>query len=329
MTFRFEHFKMGRSAESSFFCQIRRMACFAAFAANCFRIVLLNPVVRIVLLNPWGEEWFSLESLLTLLKYALLGLLQGVTEPIPVSSSGHLVIAEHLFGVYPEGMSFEVLVNFASLIAVLLIYRQDLARLVSNSWAYLTRKERECRPDFLFAVYLVIGTIPAAVVGFLFEDAISDMFKGLTTIGVTLLITGVALWLIRNLRGRRGDRELSLKDALIVGMAQAVALIPGISRSGSTIVAAMALGMKRETALKFSFFLYIPVSIGSMVLGAADLAADPDFGVLAIPYCVAFLCSLIASYFALRWFMGIMARGNLIWFSIYCFIAGAAVLIGM
>ena len=313
LTFRFEHFKMGGKRR---ICPGKALTD-GIFYGSDFRG--MSPI-------PWGEGWLSLESFFTLLKYALLGLLQGVTEPIPVSSSGHLVIAEHLFGVHPEGMSFEVLVNFASLIAVLMIYQRDLVRLLSNSWAYLTRKEPQCRPDFMFMVYLVIGTIPAAVIGFLFEDAISEMLKGLTTIGVTLLITGAALWLIRNLRGRRGDRELSLRDALIVGMAQAAALIPGISRSGSTIVAAMALGMNRETALKFSFFLYIPVSVGGMILGAADLANDPDIGTLAIPYAVAFICSLIASYFALKWFMGIMARGNLKWFSFYCFIAGAAVL---
>lgn len=261
------------------------------------------------------------------LKYLLLGLLQGFTEPIPISSSGHLVIAEHLFGVHIEGLSFEVLVNFASLLAILLIYRKDLVRLTVNGLKYVVRRDPACKSDFLFIVYLVLATIPAAVIGLVLNDIISEQLKGLTTIGITLLITGVALWLIRNLRGKKNDQDLTLKDAIIVGLAQAIALIPGISRSGATIVAAMGLGMKQETALRFSFFLFIPVSVGAMVLEGSNLAKDPLLGQLAVPYLIAFVASLVASYFSLKWFMRVMARGNLKWFSIYCFIAGLCTLI--
>ncbi|WP_270181617.1 undecaprenyl-diphosphate phosphatase [Alkalihalobacillus sp. CinArs1] len=268
-------------------------------------------------------------ELWVLLKYALLGLLQGFTEPIPISSSGHLVIAKEYFNLETKGLSFEVLMNFASLIAVLIIYRRDLIRLTTNGLSYMTSKNKAAKDDFMFIVYLVIGTIPAAVLGILFGDLIGENLSHYKTVGVTLLITGVALWLIRNLRGGKGDQDLNLKDALIVGFAQAIALIPGISRSGATIVAAMGVGMKQETALRFSFLLFIPVSVGTMVFGIGDILADQRLRLddLLIPYIVAFLLSLIASYFSLKWFMNIMARGNLIYFAIYCFIAGALVLI--
>ncbi|WP_347550762.1 undecaprenyl-diphosphate phosphatase [Pseudalkalibacillus hwajinpoensis] len=262
-----------------------------------------------------------------LIKYALLGLLQGFTEPIPISSSGHLVIAQELFGLEIKGLSFEILMNFASLIAVLIIYRSDLVRLTSNGLSYVVSRDQRSKSDFMFIVYLLIGTIPAAVLGLLFEDFIGEQLKGIKIVGATLIITGIALWLIRNLRGSKGDSELNFRDAIIVGLAQAVALIPGISRSGATIVAAMGIGMKQETALRFSFLLFIPVSVGTMLLGFDDLLSDPRFNDLLIPYIVAFLLSLIASYFSLKWFMNIMARGNLIYFAIYCFIAGALVLI--
>ncbi|MFD0869970.1 Undecaprenyl-diphosphatase [Chlamydia abortus] len=268
-----------------------------------------------------------MESLWETLKYAILGLIQGFTEPIPISSSGHLVIAQRLFGLEIEGLSFEVLVNFASLLAVLLIYRQDLIRLTVNGFKYLTKRDENCRGDFMFIIYLIIATIPAGVIGVLFNDFISDRLKGLNVIGITLLVTAVALFLIRNLRGRKGDQQLTLKDSIIIGLAQSVALIPGISRSGATIVAAMALGMKQETALRFSFFLYIPVSLGGMVLEAKHIASDPDLDRLLLPYGAAFLVALVASYFSLKWFMNIMKKGNLLYFSIYCVIAGLAVLL--
>ncbi len=264
-----------------------------------------------------------LMELLELLKYAFLGLLQGFTEPIPISSSGHLVIAQKLFNLDIEGLSFEILMNFASLLAVLLIYRNDLIRLTSHGIRYVVSREEESKSEFMFIVYLVVATIPAAVLGILFDDFIGEELKGIKVVGATLIITGIALWLIRNLRGSKGEAGLSIKDALIVGLAQAVALIPGISRSGATIVAAMGLGMKQETALRFSFLLFIPVSVGSMILSIGDL----QFGDMLIPYIVAFLLSLTASYYSLKWFMNIMARGNLIYFSIYCFIVGALVLI--
>ncbi|GIN62948.1 undecaprenyl-diphosphatase 1 [Robertmurraya siralis] len=262
-----------------------------------------------------------------IVKYFLLGLLQGFTEPIPISSSGHLEIAGHFLNVEIKGLSFAILVNTASLIAVLIIYRKDIWRLIENGLAYVIRKEESAKSDFRFIIYLIIGTIPAGVVGILFEDYISSHLTGIKVTGATLLITGIALWLIRNLRGRKNDADLTMRDAIIVGLAQAVALIPGISRSGATIVAAMGSGMKQETALRYSFLLYIPVSVGGMILGFKDILGDENLAQLALPYTLAFFASLVASYFSLKWFMNIMARGNLKYFAIYCFIVGPLVLL--
>ncbi|WP_188455389.1 undecaprenyl-diphosphate phosphatase [Virgibacillus oceani] len=262
-----------------------------------------------------------------LVKYIILGLFQGFTEPIPISSSGHLVILRELFNIEIKGLSFEILVNFGSLLAVLVIYRKDIIRLVTNFFRFIFAKDEAAKADFQFMMYLVIATIPTGVIGLLFEDYISSKLSTVAIVGVTLLITGFALWIIRNLRGNKNDREISLKDAIIVGLAQAVALIPGISRSGATIVAAMLLGMKRETALRFSFLLYIPVSLGITVMSASDIVNDKNFDVLMIPYLLAFMASIIASYFALKWFINIMANGNLKYFSYYCFIAGILVIL--
>ncbi|OZU90640.1 UDP pyrophosphate phosphatase [Virgibacillus indicus] len=266
-------------------------------------------------------------ELWTLLKYLILGLIQGFTEPIPISSSGHLIIFRELFNIEIKGLSFEILVNFGSLIAVLLIYKNDIIRLIKNGLNFIFKKDEEGKGDFQFIVFLVIATIPTGILGLLFEDYIGEKLSGVAIVGYTLLITGVALWIIRNLRGRKGDGDLTVKDAIIVGLAQSVALIPGISRSGATIVAAMLLGMKQETALRFSFLLYIPVSLGITVLSITDIIGDPDFDTLMIPYLIAFIASIIASFYALKWFINIMAKGNLKYFSFYCFIVGILVIL--
>ncbi|SHM42549.1 undecaprenyl-diphosphate phosphatase [Gracilibacillus kekensis] len=265
-----------------------------------------------------------MEEIFVLVKYLFLGLLQGFTEPIPISSSGHLVMAKDLLGLAGvDNLSFEVLVNFGSLIAVLIIYWKDIVKIAKNGINYIVTKNKEYHDDFMFIIYLVVATIPAAIIGLLFEDMIADTFAGKAKmIGITLFITGIALWIIRNLRGTKNDGGLTIKDAVIVGLAQAVALIPGISRSGATIVAAMLLGMKQETALRFSFLMFIPVSVGTMVLSVGDVVQDENFNTMWIPYAIAFFAALVATYYSLRWFMNVMANGNLKYFAFYCFIVG-------
>jgi len=266
-------------------------------------------------------------ELFTLIKYLILGLVQGITEPIPISSSGHLIIFRELFGIEASGLSFEIFVNFASLLAVLVIYRNDIIRLIINGFRYLTKREESAKSDFQFIIYLVIATIPVGVIGVLFGDVIGEWLSGTKVVGVTLLITAAALWTIRNLRGRKNDGDLTTKDAIIVGLAQAVAVTPGISRSGASIVASMLVGMKQETALRFSFLLYIPVSLGTGILEIPEIISDPNFDELMIPYIIAFIATFIATYFALKWFMDIMRKGNLKYFSYYCVIVGILVIL--
>jgi undecaprenyl-diphosphatase len=267
----------------------------------------------------------TLQMLYDIVKFFFLGALQGFTEPIPISSSGHLVLAQHFLGIELPGLSFEVFVNFASLLAVLVIYRKDLARITKNGLRYVWTKEPNTKEDFMFIVYLMIATIPAGVIGILLGDYIGD--SGVRVVGITLMITGIALYLIRNLKGRKNDGDLTMKDALLVGFAQAVALIPGISRSGATIVAAMALGMKQETALRFSFLLYIPVSLGTAILSVPDMIGDSHLHVIWPLLSIAFIAAFIFSYYSLKWFMGIMERGNLKYFSYYCWIVGILVIL--
>mgnify|MGYP001473390022 CR=1 FL=1 len=269
-------------------------------------------------------------DIITLIKYLILGLVQGITEPIPISSSGHLIIVRELFGIEARGLSFEIFVNFASLLAVLIIYRNDIIRLIINGYKFLFKKDEAAKSDFMFIIYLIIGTIPVGVVGVLFGDLVGDALSGpyaTTIVGITLLVTAAAIWAIRNLRGKKRDGDLTVRDAIIVGLAQAVAVTPGISRSGASIVASMAVGMNQETALRFAFLLYIPVSLGSGILEIPEIISDPTFNQLMIPYIIAFIASFVATYFALKWFMDIMRKGNLKYFAYYCIVVGILVLI--
>lgn len=265
-------------------------------------------------------------DLILLIKYVCLGVLQGVTEPLPISSSGHLIIIQEFFSIHLPGLSFEIMVHFGSLLAICAVYRKDIVRLLTHSWKYIRTYERTYYADFRFVLMLCLATLPAGIIGLFFGDVISGRFSTVGVVGSTLLITGVFLWIIRNIRGVKGDAHLSVKDSVIIGCAQAVALIPGISRSGATLVAALLLGVHRDTALRFSFLLYIPVSIGSTLFQVKDFIQDERLQMIAIPLAIAFIASIIATFFALKWFMDIMKKGNLKYFAFYCFILGGFIL---
>jgi undecaprenyl-diphosphatase len=269
---------------------------------------------------------FNMEDIILLIKHFIIGIVQGITEPIPVSSSGHVMIASEILGLGEQGFTFAILTNTASLLAVLVIYRQDIIRLAVHSLRYIQTRNSRYAADFRFVLLIIIGSIPAGVLGILLSDVIAENVS-MTTIAIMLFVTGTAIWLIRNMRGKKGDGDINVKDAFLVGLGQAVALTPGISRSGATIISAIAVGMKQETALRYSFMLYIPVSLGSVVLGVSDFVNDPNKSELALPYAVTFIATVFMTYFAMKWFMGIMKHGKLIYFTYYCFIVGALLLI--
>lgn len=267
-----------------------------------------------------------MEDFILLIKHFIIGIVQGVTEPIPVSSSGHVMIASEILGLGKQGFTFAILTNTASLLAVLFIYREDIIRLIVNSLRYIQTRNSRYAADFRFVLLIIIGSIPAGVLGILLSDVIAENVS-MTTIAIMLFVTGTAIWLIRNMRGKKSDADITVKDAFLVGLGQAVALTPGISRSGATIISAIAVGMKQETALRYSFMLYIPVSLGSVVLGISDFVNEPNKAELALPYAVTFIATVFMTYFAMKWFMGIMKHGKLIYFTYYCFIVGALLLI--
>ena len=270
--------------------------------------------------------------LIDLIKFIFLGFIQGITEPIPVSSSGHLLIFQKILSGNNLDIDFGLLAtltNFGSLIAIILIFRKDIIDLIKSFFGYLTTKKEEYKDNYKYCWLVVIGTIPAGIMGIIVTKlGIFDALeKNTKFVGFTLLITALFLFLIRKLKGKKNPNQITYKDALVVGLFQVVALLPGISRSGATIVGGMTRKFKRETAFNFSFILYIPISIATTILGISDLFNSNLSTGMWICYIGATIVATIVTYFATLWFRDIVKNGKLIYFVIYCLIVGTLVIL--
>jgi len=268
---------------------------------------------------------------LDIIKYLIFGLIQGITEPLPISSSGHLVLARYLINTNAfDDLTFEIVLNFASFLAIFLLFRKDIIRLIKSFFTFIFKKEKrsvpEIKNDFKYAWLIVIGSIPAAIGGFLFKDFIEDKLgSNIKILGCAFLVTAVLLYLVRRLNGGKKDKDITYVDALIIGLFEMAALMPGISRSGAVLVGCLIMGLERDSALRYSFMLYLPVSVGSLLLSVSDLFnIDTN---LIVPYIIGFTASGITTYFASLWFFDIVKKGKLAKFSIYLLILGLVVLI--
>lgn len=270
------------------------------------------------------------------LVYGILGLIQGISEPIPISSSGHLVIFKAIFSKFgwtfpTTDITFEVLVNTGSLLAIMFYYRKDIIRLIKSFFTYIFVKEERNRKivDFRYCMLLIVATIPAAIGGVLFNDYIESAFSNVKLVGCTLLITATFLMLIHKFgyKGKRKAHSMNLWDALRMGFFQLLALLPGISRSGSTITGGMLGGLDQKTARDFSFFMFMPVSLGAIVLELGDFFTANTFASLWLPYTVAFVVSAISTYAALHVLFRILEQRKMNYFSIYCVCMGLFALI--
>lgn len=267
--------------------------------------------------------------MILILKYIVLGIIQGFTEPLPISSSGHIYIFKQLFQINEtfNDLNFEIIVNFGSLIAILIIYFKDIKYLIINFFKYFKIKNEETELSFKYCLLIILGCIPIGIAGLLLKDKIESMLQSTTIVGISFLITSLFLFLVKNIKGNKETKDLTYKDAIFIGLVQIIALFPGISRSGSTLIAALFRDIKRSDALKYSFMLYIPISFGTIILGVKDILNTPNLKSIALSYTLGFVTSLIVSYFTLKWFMNAVRKGNLLYFSIYCLIIGIFILI--
>lgn len=267
----------------------------------------------------------------------LLGLLQGVTEFLPVSSSGHLVAAQHMLGIEQPGTFVEVALHLGTLAAIIVVLRSELRQLVRDGFAGLALCLRgadaailaERAPLFPTAVAIVAGSVPAAVAGIAVKLAVEDVLDSLLSCGICLTVTGAVLLASRWAPEPTTDR-VGPARGVAVGLAQAVALLPGISRSGSTIVAGRFLGIKGEAAARFSFLLAVPAMAGAGMFQAHDLltggAAGAGSGSLG-PVAVGMLVSLVVGIASITLLMRIIRRGRLHWFAAYCMPLGVTIVL--
>ena len=243
----------------------------------------------------------------------ILGLLQGLTEFLPVSSSGHLVITGALLGTKEPGVTFEILLHLGSLLAVLIYFRMRIFQVIKSVF------NPQKKSDRMVIIYLVVGTIPAVIAVLLFKDFFEDAFTNPLMASCMLFVTGLILLSTRI--KNNGKKDITIKSSILMGIGQAIAIIPGISRSGTTISTGMLLGVKPAEAAEFSFLLAIPAILGAVVFKFKELMQLDTalFGQYFFGFSVTFLSSLFAVYAVLT----LIKKGKFEYFAYYCFAAGA------
>lgn len=256
---------------------------------------------------------------MTILQAIILGLVQGLTEFLPVSSSGHLVLAQEILGIHTiNDITFEVFVHFGTVLSIVTVFWRRIGVLLWSPVVVFREKRRNV--DFDVVIYIIVTTIPAVVIGLLFKDQIESAFDSYILVSIALLGTAVILWFTRFLADH--DGRLNLPKSIAIGFAQALAIIPGISRSGSTICMALYLKVSRETAAEFSFLMAIPVILGATLLKIKDLiASQPSFESL-LPILIGTIMAYLSGYVAIKILLAVVKQGKLEYFAYYCLVVG-------
>ncbi len=256
---------------------------------------------------------------MTLIDSIILGIVQGLTEFLPVSSSGHLVIFQRFLQLDDPGVTLEVLLHFGTLLSIFWVFRKDFIELIS---LYHNPQQRR------FLLLLIIGVIPTGLMGLVFKSSVEQAFQSSLFVGIMLLVTGFLLWLITRLpQGGKDIKRMRPLDAFWIGIMQGLAVIPGISRSGSTIVGALWRGLDRATAVRYSFMLASPVILGATILEIRDLYTVGIEGVMLWNYLIGGLFAFIFGVIAIKFFINLLERKRFHYFSYYCWLAGSITII--
>lgn len=289
---------------------------------------------------------------MNLLETIILGALQGVTEFLPVSSSGHLAIFKNIFGLSDIGITYDLLLHLGTLVAVFIAFYKDiweliingfslLADIFNNSFIYVQKlfnlKKAETKkytniletPYKRFVLLIIVSSVPAAVLGFMFKDMVEEAGKTLLLPGIFLLITGVILIIgDKSKKGTLDESNTSFKKSIIIGFFQAFAILPGISRSGSTISASLICGLDRTFAVRYSFIMSIPVILGAAVFDLKDLGAEKLSQNEILYYAIGTVVAAIVGYACIKGMLKIIKKKSFVFFAFYCFLAGSIAIIG-
>jgi len=269
---------------------------------------------------------------MTIIQAIILGVVQGITEFLPISSSGHLVILPFLLNWQlpaKEMFIFNVLVQMGTLVAVICYFWKDLWAIITNFIKNLFNGTPFGNQEARLGWLLIAATIPAGLIGILFKDIIEETFTSPLFAGVALIVVAVLMILGEKINQNLGDtQDITLLDALFIGVMQALALFPGISRSGSTISGGMMRHLRRESAGKFSFLMSIPIMLAAGGLSAYQMVTEvPNLGQFLPLMAVGFLAALVVGYISIRWLLKFLVNHSLIYFSIYCMLLGSATIL--
>lgn len=235
----------------------------------------------------------------------ILGIVQGLTEFLPVSSSGHLVILQHIFKDFKQvGISFDVLIHLATLVSVLIYFNKKIKEIIFTK-------------NIKYILLIIIATIPAGIIGVLFKDKIESVFTNVKLVSFSLIFTGIILFISDKIKyTNKSEKDITFLDAIIIGIFQAISIVPGVSRSGSTITSAIFRGINRETATQFSFILSIPAILGAVILSIDDFQKIKTTEY--IPYLSGFIAAFITGLISLKLLTLIIKSKNLKYFAFYC-----------
>ena len=255
------------------------------------------------------------------LQAIILGVVQGLTEFLPVSSSGHLQLANELLGTNldPENnLTFSLTLHAATVLSTIVILWSEIWRLIKGLFS------RTFTPEQAYVLKIVISMIPVGIVGLFFKDYIEAAFSSIAVVGCMLLLTSVLLSFAYYAKPRQ-KQDISYRDAFIIGLAQAVAVMPGLSRSGSTIATGLLLGNNKQSVAQFSFLMVLPPILGNALLDV--IKGDFGGGVETVPLIAGFVAAFITGCIACKWMINIVKRGKLIWFAVYCAVAAVIALV--
>lgn len=258
--------------------------------------------------------------------YLILGIVQGLVEPLPISSSGHMIIFEYFLNINFSNLNFKIFVNFASLLAIIFYYKKTIFLLIKDFFSYIFIKNKriETKKNFLYVIYIIIACIPSAIGGILLKDFIDIYLSNILTVSLSLLFTSILLFIISKNKNKVSE-EIDINKSLSIGTGQVIGLIPGISRSGITTFFAINNKVSIDDALKFSFLMYIPTSLGATLLSILDdTSIITSFNPL---YIVSFLASFISTYLGLIFFFKIVRKKNFKIFAIYLLILSIILLL--
>jgi undecaprenyl-diphosphatase len=248
---------------------------------------------------------------------AILGIIQGLTEFLPVSSSGHLELGKALLGANSlpkESLLFTVILHAATALSTLVVFRKDVAEIFKGLFQF------KWNDEFIFSIKIVISMIPAALIGVFFEDQLESLFGGnIIFVGFMLIITALLLWLAD--KAKSTQKPVTYRNAFVIGIAQAIAILPGISRSGATISTSVLLGNDKEKAARFSFLMVVPLIFGKIAKDLLDgnlMESTTSFSVLLIGFVAAFIAGLAAC----TWMISLVKQSKLSYFAIYCLLVG-------